>query len=80
MASSDSSQSDRRIHARSPEGYEIVRYDRAGKWYVEGEGGLRFLIPLSEAVRLATLPGVLTQLGIPGGGRFDALVRKTGRR
>lgn len=67
--------SDRRIHARSPMGYEIVRYERAGKWYVEGEGGLRIRIPIVEAVRLSTLPGVSTQLGVPGGGRFDALVR-----
>jgi len=29
---------ERVVHAVMPDGCEIVRYDRAGKWYIEGNG------------------------------------------
>ena len=70
---------DRTVHATFPSGDEIVRYDRAGKWYRESEGR-RWAVSLKEAVRLALLPGVTIHLGRPGGARFDAAVSRNARR
>jgi len=66
---------DRTIHGMTPNGEQIVRYDRAGKWYRAGNGVIQ-QIRLAEAVRLATLPGGAAYLGLPGGGSFDAAVRR----
>jgi hypothetical protein len=66
---------DRRLHGRVGHG-EIVRYDRAGKWYVEWPGSTRYHVTLAEAVDLATGFKGAAYLGIPGGGRFDAAVRR----
>ena len=63
---------DRTVHGRTADGYEIVRYDRAGKWYLEGIGSRR-PISLSAAVRGA-IDGV-AYLGRPGGRTFDARAR-----
>lgn len=67
---------DRTVHARARGGGEVVRYDRAGKWYLENspEGG-RVQITLDEAVFLAIQDGAEIFLGRPGGRRFDACVR-----
>lgn len=73
----------RTVHGVADDGGEIVRYDRAGKWYVEYYGGsetpddLRVRHPLSldAAVFLARLPGARVFFGRPGGSRFDARVR-----
>ena len=65
---------DRTIHGTTPNGEQIVRYDRAGKWYREC-AGTRRQITFAEAVRLATLVGSYVYLGQPGGQRFDAAVR-----
>lgn len=56
---------------------EIVRYDRAGKWFVEA-GPYRRSITLTEAVAFAAQdrPAVIWHEGRPGGGAFDAKVRK----
>lgn len=56
---------------------EIVRYDRAGKWYRE-DGGNRTRITVAEAVSVAAQdrPAVLWHEGRPGGRAFDAKVRK----
>jgi hypothetical protein len=69
--------SDRTVHARLSDGREVVRYDRAGKWWVEIVGGPRRSITVGEAIDLACVPGE-TQvfLGRAGGGSFDAAVEK----
>jgi len=70
------SASDRTVHARTSDGGEVVRYDRAGKWYVEWPGRMRprRLVTLREAVELAVAGQPL--LGQAGGKSFDAKVRK----
>jgi hypothetical protein len=64
---------DRRVHATTEDGREIVRYDRAGKWYVEA-GDHRRQVTFVEAVRLATLAGSTVRSGLSGGRAFDARV------
>lgn len=64
---------DRRVHATLPDGREVVRYDRAGKWYVEGPGK-RKLITFGEAVDLALTVDSVIHAGRVGGSRFDAVV------
>lgn len=64
---------DRRVHARTEDGREIVRYERAGKWYWENSDH-RKRITFGEAVRLARLSGSMVVYGVPGGKRFDAEV------
>ena len=66
---------DRRIHAELPDGSEVVRYDRAGKWFHEGPG-LRRKITLGQAAVLACSRGAVIKPGIPGGGLFDLRVKK----
>lgn len=70
---------DRTVHAITQTGGEIVRYDRAGKWFIEWPEGV--LIPcrqltLREAAKLGADPTATIFLGRPGGRRFDAAVRK----
>lgn len=67
--------SDRTVHAITPHGERIVRFDRAGKWYVEGEHGAR-RISIAEAVDLATHRGSAVFLAKPGGSAFDRAVTK----
>lgn len=74
---------DRRVHARGKDGLEVVRYDRAGKWYLENPrpGSLipRRHVKISEAAKMARLlqkDGGTVFFKIPGGGRFDLLVRQ----
>lgn len=75
------SPSDRTVHAENDD-IEVVRYDRAGKWFVETKRP-RSLIParpvtLAEAVRVALNcrdRGGAIHLRRPGGTRFDAKVR-----
>jgi hypothetical protein len=66
---------DRRIHAELPDGSEVVRYERAGKWFHEGPG-LRVRLTLGQAAILATSRGATVRSGVPGGGLFDLRVRK----
>lgn len=71
---------DRRIHARGSgtgpdqeDSIDLVRYDRAGKWYVEG-CGLRRHVSFAAAVDIAETivrNGGTVFFGLPGGGRFD---------
>lgn len=65
---------DRTVHGRTASGHEIVRYDRAGKWYLEADGDRR-QITLMEAVTFATNPGSTVKYYCSGGRRFDAMVR-----
>lgn len=66
---------DRTVHARSGE-LEIVRYDRAGKWYVEFDPPRMrpaFRVSLREAASLAVDRRAEVFFGKPGGGSFDRL-------
>ena len=72
--------SDRTVHARY-ETKEIVRYDRAGKWFLESTAPMVSCRPLTvrEAAWLAVegtreSSGVLI-LGLSGGRAFDRLAR-----
>ena len=72
--------SDRTVHGLTADGGEIVRYDRAGKWYVEWpDASLKPCRPISvrEAVDLAGEDGAGAFIGRPGGGRFDSLYRRS---
>jgi hypothetical protein len=71
--------SDRTVHATNP-GYltEVVRYNKAGKWYFE-EPGRRRPLTLLEAVKEAEFIAYCNgdvRLGLPGGGAFDRLYLK----
>lgn len=71
--------SDRTVHAIVPGG-EIVRYDRAGKWYLEfTDGRARKPLSLRAAAELAGAHDAQALLGRPGGLRFDAKVRAAQR-
>lgn len=67
---------DRTVHATLEDGSEVVRYERAGKYYVEKAGEKPRHVTLGEAVRLAALPGTRAHVGRVGGTRFDAAYRK----
>ena len=70
---------DRTVHAFGPD-LEVVRYDRAGKWYIEPKDKTlpRQAVTIAEAVNMALWlrddNGTL-RLGQQGGARFDAMVR-----
>lgn len=68
----------RRIHAANDE-YEIVRYDRAGKWYLEYDAPKkRHPLSIGEAAaeaRAIARRGGRIFFGLPGGGAFDRMVR-----
>lgn len=72
---------DRRVHATLIPPHlprvEVVRYERAGKWCWETYRYRKYLT-LAEAAALAagTLYPVVWNEGLPGGSRFDALVRE----
>ena len=76
---------DRRVHARHPEGEEVVRYDRRGHWQIElvepsQHAPMSKRVTLKEAVEraveLSEWNGEVF-LDLPGGGRFDALYRRS---
>lgn len=67
---------DRTVHAIAADGGEVVRYDRAGKWYLEyGDSARRRELSLNAAASLARRPGAQMFTGRPGGRSFDAKVR-----
>lgn len=74
---------DRRVHARAgvkEKGHlweEIVRYDRAGKWYIEVEGARKQVSLREAALRAVELEdqGGEILLGVTGGNQFDAAIR-----
>lgn len=68
-------QSDRTVHAVLVDGSEVVRYDRAGKWFSERDDLRPVKLTLASAVRLASQVGARAYLGRSGGRRFDAGVR-----
>lgn len=71
--------SDRTVHA-SNSANEIVRYDRAGKWYLEPKVDLpRAHITLAQAVTFALDPSMSIHWGKPGGGAFEAKCKQRAR-
>lgn len=75
---------DRRVHA-STDKVEVVRYDRAGRWYIEWkDGSKRQRSSITEAVQMAVDLGATHHEGVPGGGAFDrkyhAAAKRKGRR
>lgn len=73
--------SDRTVHAHYP-GMDIVRYNRAGKWYLEPTDPLakRQHVTLRDAVNQAVwasmFGGGQVFFGRPGGGAFDREVAR----
>lgn len=65
--------SDRAIHGYTAGGDAIVRYDRAGKWYVEPKDGKRRQVNLTEAATLAIAGRALDAYG---GQAFRAKIRQ----
>lgn len=68
--------SDRSVHARLPDGAEVVRYDRAGMWYMERPGAPRTWLKLADAISWASVDDAKVFYGLPGGSRFDRAVRR----
>jgi hypothetical protein len=66
---------DRRVHAELADGSQLVRYERAGKWFHEGPG-LRRRITLHEAAELAMTPRTVVHSGLPGGQMFELRIRR----
>jgi hypothetical protein len=70
---------DRTVHARGCTGLEVVRYERAGKWYLEASSHNRVSVTLAVAAERAadlSKDGGEVFLGLPGGSRFDIIVRR----
>lgn len=67
---------DRRVHAEW-QGTELVRYDRAGKWWVEQASGAHWHVGIADAVLIAKewkRNGGNVFHGLPGGSAFDRMV------
>ncbi|MFJ2506297.1 hypothetical protein [Microbacterium sp. NPDC087592] len=64
----------RTVHGVSANGHDIVRYDRAGKWYLEPRNAFRSKLTVAQAAGHAAL-GV-HRAGLPGGQAFDAIVAR----
>lgn len=71
---------DRRVHAWY-DGMHVVRYERAGKWYLEPLNKTlpRQQVTVAEAARMAIWGRAFARgaikFGIPGGSTFDRLVK-----
>lgn len=66
---------DRTVHATTGDGTEIVRYDRAGKWYLEQKDGTRRQVSVKEAAELVISDRSSRWFrGRMGGSRFDGLI------
>lgn len=76
----DPADTDRTVHAIHPDGAAIVRYDRAGKWFLEELFGRRHRLQIptavDAAVRWVRHEGGTIRYGLPGGTVFDARCRK----
>ena len=64
---------DRTVHGLTENGAEIVRYDRAGKWYIE-RAGFRQPVTVAKAAEKAAEGRHYERR--PGGKAFDAQVRR----
>lgn len=65
--------SDRTVHGLTEDGAEIVRYDRAGKWYIE-RAGVRREVTVAGAAEEAAKGRHYERL--MGGSAFDAKARR----
>jgi hypothetical protein len=68
---------DRTVHAVVADGW-IVRYDRAGKWYLEHrDGSTRTSLTVATAARTAldAVPPARIYRNLPGGLAFDAKLK-----
>ncbi len=67
---------DRTVHAEGVAA-EVVRYNRAGKWYIEPKDKTkkRRHVKIKEAAEFAAVAAEV-HFGLSGGGSFDALVRR----
>jgi hypothetical protein len=77
MANAKSTRTDRTVHGHSTypsNPWDVVRYDRAGKWYIEHDDGRRELVTVDRAAFYTARNHF--NPGQPGGRRFDSLVRK----
>jgi hypothetical protein len=75
--------SDRTVHAELDGVGQVVRYDRAGKWYYEPPVGRRRALTIKQAVDKAAEMvscGGKVYLKRPGGSTFDAFVARKGIR
>lgn len=69
---------DRRVHAECVD-FQVVRYERSGKWWVESKrfGVKPVQLNVRQAVEWArkamTRRGGVIHLGVPGGSTFDRL-------
>lgn len=69
---------DRTVHARDTAGNELVRYDKAGRWWVEKDGARHRVATVKDAVDHALAmerAGGEILLFQPGGQQFDSKVR-----
>lgn len=69
-------ESQRTVHGLTHDGSEIVRYDRAGRWFIE-QGGSRKRVSLPEAVTAAL--GGVAYPNVIGGWRFDRALERTSK-
>lgn len=70
---------DRTVHAVTYQGAEIVRYEKAGQWWIEWPTGSMKPgrhVGVGEAARTAVMLSADIRLGLPGGRVFDARARK----
>lgn len=70
---------DRRVHAETPQ-MQVVRYDKAGAWYLEPTDPVlpRQKVKVRDAARYAAWAaetGGQIFFGLPGGGTFDRYTR-----
>lgn len=66
---------DRTVHGFTADGGQVVRYERAGKWFIEyPDARPRRAVKLDDAVAAAVEGTVI--FGRPGGLTFDARARK----
>ena len=67
---------DRVVHAFLKDGTEIVRYDRAGKWYAERWDTQRQRLTIKNAATMTLNdPESHINFNMVGGTQFDRLVR-----
>lgn len=74
---------DRTVYARGADGRQVVRYDRAGKWFIEWPADqlkaarkVTLRDAVAETVTIASEGGGDVRWGLPGGQMFYAALRK----
>lgn len=67
---------DRTVHGVTGDGWEVVRYERAGKWYSEFPNHARRALTVTDAACLLATEDAAWFSGKSGGQKLDAKVRK----